>query len=167
MKMIRGIVTTLLCLLFLALFVSNSRATRPADLSHVEDAGDPWSSAQTVQPADLAKEISAPAHPNEPVVVCAGFRPLYLGAHIPHALFHGAASTDEGIAELKTWAKTIPKSANVVLYCGCCPLAHCPNLRPAFTAMRDMGFTNLRVLILPNDFNTDWIEKGYPAEKGK
>jgi thiosulfate/3-mercaptopyruvate sulfurtransferase len=167
MKMIRGIVTTLLCLPSLALFVSNSRATRPADLSHAEDAGDPWSSAQTVQPADLAKEISAPAHPNEPVVVCVGFRPLYQGAHIPHALFHGAASTDQGIAELKSWAQSVPKSSNVVLYCGCCPLAHCPNLRPAFTAMRDLGFTNLRVLILPNDFNTDWIEKGYPVEKGK
>jgi thiosulfate/3-mercaptopyruvate sulfurtransferase len=167
MNKTRGIVTTLLFLLFLALFLSNSRATRPAGSSHAEDAGDPWSSAQTVQPADLAKEISAPAHPNEPVVVCVGFRPLYQGAHIPHALFHGATSTDQGLVELKTWAKTVPKSANVVLYCGCCPLAHCPNLRPAFTAMRDLGFANLRVLILPNDFNTDWIEKGYPVEKGK
>ena len=82
-------------------------------------------------------------------------------------LFHGAASTDAGLTELKNWAQSIPKSSNVVLYCGCCPLAHCPNLRPAFTAMRDLGFTNLRVLILPNDFNTDWIEKGYPVEKGK
>ena len=33
--------------------------------------------------------------------------------------------------------------------------------------MRDMGFTHLRVLILPNDFNTDWIAKGYPVEKAK
>jgi hypothetical protein len=33
--------------------------------------------------------------------------------------------------------------------------------------MRDMGFTDLRVLILPNDFNTDWIQMGYPIEKGK
>src|SRR5271167_2989420 len=121
MKMIRGIVATLLCLLFVALFVSNSRATRRAGWSHAEDAGDPWSSAQTVQPADLAKEISTPAHPNEPVVVCVGFRPLYQGAHIPHAVFHGAASTDQGIAELKKWAQTIPKATNIVLYCGCCP----------------------------------------------
>ncbi len=28
-----------------------------------------------------------------------------------------------------------------------------------------MGFTRLRVLMLPNDFNTDWISKGYPVEK--
>jgi thiosulfate/3-mercaptopyruvate sulfurtransferase len=167
MKMIRAIVTAVSCLLFLALFVANSRATRLAGFSRAEDAGDPWSASQTVQPADLVKELAAPAHPDEPTVVCVGFRPLYQGAHIPHAVFHGAASTDQGLAELKSWAQTIPKAANVVLYCGCCPLAHCPNLKPAFVAMRDMGFTNLRVLILPNDFNTDWIEKGYPVEKGK
>jgi len=168
MKMIRGVVTRLLCVLFLALFVSsNPRATRFAGLPHAEDAGDPWSASQTVQPADLAKELAAPAHPDEPAVVCVGFRPLYQGAHIRGALFHGAASTEQGLAELKNWAQTISKGANVVLYCGCCPLAHCPNLRPAFVAMRDMGFTNLRVLILPNDFNTDWIQKGYPVEKGK
>ncbi len=168
MKMIRGMVTALLCVLFLALFVSsNSHATRLAGLSHAEDSGDLWSGSQTVEPAALAKELAAPAHPNEPVVVCVGFRPLYQGAHIPRAEFHGAASSEQGLAELKKWAQTIPKGSNVVLYCGCCPLAHCPNLRPAFTAMRDMGFSNLRVLILPNDFNTDWIEKGYPVEKGK
>ena len=167
MTMIRGVVTALLCLLFLALFVSNSRATRLAGSSLAEDGDDPWSASQTVQPADLAKELAAPAHPDEPAVVCVGFRPLYQGAHVPHAVFHGAASTDAGLAELKSWAQKIPKATNVVLYCGCCPLAHCPNLRPAFVAMRDMGFTNLRALILPNDFNTDWIEKGYPVEKGK
>jgi hypothetical protein len=30
-----------------------------------------------------------------------------------------------------------------------------------------MGFTHLRVLLLPTDFNTDWITKGYPVEKGQ
>jgi thiosulfate/3-mercaptopyruvate sulfurtransferase len=168
MKVNRGVVMGLLFFLVLVVLVAaNSRAMRVATLAHADDADDPWSSAQTVQPADLLKELAAPAHPDEPAVVCVGFRPLYQGAHIPHSVFHGAASTEQGLAELKTWAKSIPKATNVVLYCGCCPLAHCPNLRPAFVAMRDMGFTNLRVLVLPNDFNTDWIEKGYPVEKGK
>jgi hypothetical protein len=54
----------------------------------------------------------------------------------------------------------------VVLYCGCCPLDKCPNLRPAFLALRDAGFARLRVLLLPNNFNADWVEKGYPVEKG-
>ncbi|HJZ51695.1 MAG TPA: hypothetical protein VJ228_05830 [Candidatus Acidoferrales bacterium] len=41
------------------------------------------------------------------------------------------------------------------------------NIRPAFVAMRDTGFTHLRVLILPDDFNTDWISKGHPVVKAK
>jgi thiosulfate/3-mercaptopyruvate sulfurtransferase len=166
-KINRGVAAALLCFLFVALAVISSRATRVVASAHADDGDDPWSSAQTVQPADLVKELAAPPHPDEPAVVCVGFRPLYQGAHIPHAVFHGAASTDAGLAELKSWAQKIPKASNVVLYCGCCPMAHCPNLRPAFVAMRDMGFTNLRVLILPNDFNTDWIQKGYPIGKGK
>jgi len=54
----------------------------------------------------------------------------------------------------------------VVLYCGCCPLEKCPNLRPAFTALKDTGFARLRVLILPISFNADWVDKGYRIQKG-
>jgi thiosulfate/3-mercaptopyruvate sulfurtransferase len=126
----------------------------------------PWATSQTILPNALAKELGAENKTEKPTVVCVGFRPLYQGAHIPGSLFHGADSTPQGIAGLKAWAHDIPRSTKIVLYCGCCPLEHCPNLKPAFVAMRDMGFTNLRVLILPNDFNTDWIQKGYPVEKG-
>ena len=40
-------------------------------------------------------------------------------------------------------------------------------VNPAFVVMRDIDFTHLRVLILPGDFNTDWISKGHPVEKAK
>jgi hypothetical protein len=46
-------------------------------------------------------------------------------------------------------------------------LERCPNLKPAFLTLRDAGYVNLRVLLLPHDFNTDWIEKGYAVEKKK
>jgi thiosulfate/3-mercaptopyruvate sulfurtransferase len=128
---------------------------------------DPWAAAQTILPDALAKELTAKDQTKRPTVICVGFRPLYEGAHVPGALFHGAASTPQGIADLKSWAQDVPRSSNIVLYCGCCPLQHCPNLKPGFLALRDMGFTNLRVLLLPSDFNTDWIEKGYAVEKGK
>ena len=127
----------------------------------------PWSASQTVLPKALAAELSTNEQSRKPIVVCVGFHPLYEGAHVPGASFHGAASTPKGIADLKDWAQSVPRAANVVLYCGCCPLERCPNLKPAFVTLRDMGFTNLRVLLLPNDFNTDWIEKGYAVEKGK
>jgi thiosulfate/3-mercaptopyruvate sulfurtransferase len=127
---------------------------------------DPWSASQTIHPSDLIKELGESKSTAKPVVVCVGFRPLYMGAHVPGAVFHGAAQSEQGLADLKKWAQGVSRTANLVVYCGCCPLEHCPNIRPAFTALHDMGFTNLRVLLLPHDFATDWVEKGYPVEKG-
>jgi hypothetical protein len=73
----------------------------------------------------------------------------------------------QGLADLRKWANALPRSADIVVYCGCCPLAHCPNIRPAFSALQKMGFTHLRVLLIPNDFAHDWVAAGYPVSKGK
>ena len=131
---------------------------------------EPWAAEQVVQPADLANELAASRSPSSPEaakpnVVYVGFRPLYNGGHIPGASFHGDAGKPKGLADLKAFASYLPHDTNLVIYCGCCPLEKCPNIRAAFTALNGMGFTHLRVLILPTDFNTDWIGKGYPVEK--
>lgn len=161
---IRKLLFFLLCTVALATLV----AAWPLHLNRTgaDNSSDPWTAAQTVLPADFAKEL-ATTTATKSTIVCVGFHALYEGAHIPGASFRGVASTAQGLDNLKDWAKPLPRSANIVLYCGCCPLAHCPNIRPAFLAMRDMGFTHLRVLILPTDFNTDWIARGYPVEKAK
>jgi thiosulfate/3-mercaptopyruvate sulfurtransferase len=130
-----------------------------------QKSADPWTFAQTVQPATLAKEVSGPAS-HRPTIVCVGLRTLYEGAHVPGAVFHGPAIEASGLADLKKWAQPLSRSADIVIYCGCCPLAHCPNIEPAFTALKAMGFRRLRVLLLPHDFAHDWIEAGYPAVKG-
>lgn len=126
---------------------------------------DPWSTSQTLQAAQLASEL-ADKSKEQPTVVYVGFRTLFAGGHISGASFHGTASTEEGLVELKKWAATLPRSTNLVIYCGCCPFEKCPNIRPAFTALHDMGFTRLRVLVLPTSFAKDWVEKNYPYEKG-
>lgn len=126
---------------------------------------DPWNQAQTISPADFAKELQQ-NHDASLKIIYVGVRTLYAGAHIPGSVFHGPGSTDQGLADLKKFAATLPKDSNIVIYCGCCPLERCPNLRPAFSALKEMGFTHLRVLILPTSFAADWIEKGYPVEKG-
>lgn len=128
-------------------------------------ASEPWSDAQTVQPVQFAAELQQEKDPF-PVVIYVGVKALYEGGHIPGARYFGPGSTEEGIAVLKKYAATLPKNSDVVLYCGCCPLEKCPNLRPAFVALKDFGFARLRVLILPQNFNTDWVEKGYPVKKG-
>lgn len=145
-----------------ALFFAPSTVSRPPAHS---SPSDPWTSAQAISPADFAKEIQQ-KHDSSPKIVYVGVRTLYAGAHIPGAAFHGPGSTDQGLADLKKFAATLPKDSNLVIYCGCCPLDRCPNLRPAFTALHEMGFTRLRVLILPTSFAADWVEKGYAVEKG-
>ena len=126
---------------------------------------DPWMAEQIVQPAQLVAELQQGGGPH-PTVIYVGFKTLYAGAHIPGAVYHGPGSTEQGISDLKKFAATLPREADVVLYCGCCPLEKCPNLRPAFHALKEIGISRLRVLILPNSFNTDWVQKGYPTHKG-
>lgn len=126
---------------------------------------DPWTSDQTVDPATLVKELSGSAN-QRPTIVSVSPHALYLGGHIPGAVYEGPGFSAAGIESLKQWAQRLPRSTNLVVYCGCCPLVHCPNLRPAFRALQSMGFTHLRALILPTNFYTDWYAKGYPTEKG-
>jgi thiosulfate/3-mercaptopyruvate sulfurtransferase len=137
------------------------------DAHAAEDkASDPWTKSQLLQPADFARELASAKNLDSPTIVCVGFRTLYSGAHIPNAGFHGAAASEQGLAELKKWAASLPRSTHLVVYCGCCPFDRCPNIRPAVAALRDLGFTNLRVLLLPKDFASDWVEKGFPIQKG-
>jgi thiosulfate/3-mercaptopyruvate sulfurtransferase len=134
-------------------------------LADEKKSSDPWSASQTLQAADLAGEL-AQKNGTPPTIVYVGFRTLFAGGHIPGASFHGTASTEQGLSEIKKWADGLPRSTNLVIYCGCCPFEKCPNIRPAFTALRDMGFKNLRVLVLPTNFATDWVGKGYPMQTG-
>jgi thiosulfate/3-mercaptopyruvate sulfurtransferase len=131
-----------------------------------EKAADPWTNAQALHAADLVRELGDSKNGSAPVVVYVGFRTLFEGGHVPGASFHGTASKEEGLAELKKWLTTLPKATNLVIYCGCCPFDRCPNIRPAYTAVHDTGFTNVRVLVLPTSFAADWVEKGYPMQKG-
>jgi thiosulfate/3-mercaptopyruvate sulfurtransferase len=122
--------------------------------------------SQLVQPADLVRELASATVDSRPTIVYVGFRTLFAGGHIPGATFHGSASTDQGLADIKKWAASLPRTTNLVIYCGCCPFEHCPNIRPAFALFRDMGFTRLRVLELRTSFAADWAGKNYAIEKG-
>jgi thiosulfate/3-mercaptopyruvate sulfurtransferase len=145
-------------LLALAVLIAlSSPATLQAD-------SDPWTKTQTVQAADLAKELGN-SH-TAPTVLFVGFKRLYSAGHIKGAEYHGTAGSEEGLKEMTAWAAGLSRSTNLVIYCGCCPMDHCPNIRPAFKALQGLGFKNLRVLLLPQDFSTDWAGKGFPYDKG-
>jgi thiosulfate/3-mercaptopyruvate sulfurtransferase len=132
---------------------------------YAQNQSDPWTAGQTVQPADLVKELSDAK--SAPIVVYVGFQRLYTAGHIKGAQFHGSGGSAEGLAQLKSWAASLTRSTNIVVYCGCCPLERCPNLRPGFSALHEMGFTKLHALILPTSFAADWVDKGLPYDKAQ
>jgi len=134
--------------------------------SKQEKAADPWTIEQVLQPAELVHDLGTDEGSSAPTIIYVGFRTLFEGAHIPGATFHGTASNEDGLANLKKWTAGLPRSANLVIYCGCCPFNRCPNIRPAYKALHEMGFTHLRILALPTSFAADWVEKGYPIQKG-
>jgi thiosulfate/3-mercaptopyruvate sulfurtransferase len=131
-----------------------------------EKPADPWTDAQVLHAADLVPEIAGARGASSPTIIYVGFRTLFEGGHIPEASFHGTASKEEGLADLKKWLAALPRSTNLVIYCGCCPFDRCPNIRPAYAALHEMGFTHVRVLVLLTSFAADWVEKGYPMQKG-
>jgi thiosulfate/3-mercaptopyruvate sulfurtransferase len=125
--------------------------------------GDPWRPDQVAHTADLAKQFPTG---KLPAIFMVGPRVLYNGNHIKGAVFAGPAGTDPGIALLKEQTAHLPNDAEILIYCGCCPMDRCPNIRPAFAALRDAGFKNVKILEIPTNLKTDWTDKGYPVEKG-
>ncbi len=82
-------------------------------------------------------------------------------------MYRGPGREGEGIVSLAKWAADAPKNKPVVLYCGCCPWTQCPNIQPAYVALQKMGFSQVKVLRIDQNFGADWVNKGYPTEKKK
>lgn len=91
---------------------------------------------------------------------------LFGRGHVTGARNIGPLDSDEGRRALDEALAKVPADAEIVLYCGCCPVKNCPNVRPASAALRALGRANAHVLDLPTDFKTDWTGKGYPVERG-
>jgi rhodanese-related sulfurtransferase len=134
-----------------------------AGLCLCQQGPDPWPSTAVMEPAALASILKS-ADGKQPHVICVAFPVLYRARHIVHATYAGPGSKAEGIEALKKAVAGLDKNADIVLYCGCCPMDHCPNIRPAFRALAELGYKNVRILDIPTNTATDWTAKGYPTE---
>lgn len=123
-------------------------------------------SQQLINTDELAKILQSSTG-QKPLVIHVGFHVLYLQAHIPGAEYLGPASDPNALQKLRARVDPLPRDKFIVIYCGCCPWSHCPSVKPAYDALRGMGFTNFRVLYIPDNFGTDWRDKGYPTAKGE
>lgn len=101
------------------------------------------------------------------LVLNVGPRVLYAQSHIPGAEYIGPTNDPRGIEILRNRVKSVAKTKQIILYCGCCPWEHCPNIRPAFAELKKLGFRNVKVLMIANNFGADWADKDYPVERGQ
>jgi hypothetical protein len=125
----------------------------------------PWPASRVVTSTELAKAVGgAPA--TRPRVIHVGPERLFHSAHVPGAVHAGEGGDDDGLAAFAAMLGPLPRDADVVVYCGCCPYANCPNVRPAYAKMVALGFTRGRVLDLPTNLKTDWTDLGFPVERG-
>ncbi len=127
-----------------------------------EPVQNPWSPSELMEPATLAGIVKSPD--KRPVILSVAFPFLYRQRHVTSAQFAGPTSKPEGVAMLKHTVSRLSHDADIVVYCGCCPMEHCPNIRPAYRTLKELGFRNVHVLNLATNFHTDWTVKGYPVE---
>jgi thiosulfate/3-mercaptopyruvate sulfurtransferase len=115
----------------------------------------------TVEPKDVAASL---AKGTAPAIFHVGPNVLYRSKHIPGAVYAGMGARPEGLAQLKATVAKLPRDREIVLYCGCCPWDHCPNIKPAMDLLRSMGFTHVKAMYIPENFKASWIDRGYPTE---
>lgn len=118
-----------------------------------------WTEKQLMEPAELAAAIKE--NKNLPTIISIG-----PGSTIPYSTHIGMVNDKEGLSRLRTLLDKLPKDDKIVIYCGCCPFEHCPNVRPAISALKEKKFTNYFLLNIPKNMKTNWIDQGYPVAGG-
>ena len=139
-----------------------------ATLASIQAAGQATSipAARQIGPEELMKLLQGPVK-GKPLLIQVGSHVLYSQAHIPGSEYIGPASNDAGLQQLRKRVESLSRTKFIVLYCGCCPWSHCPNVKPADDALHSMGFRNVKVLYLANNFGADWANRGFPVATGQ
>lgn len=128
---------------------------------------EPWADTQLMNAETLAEMIQSGVD-DLPIIIAInpdGMHRLDYEAGIEGAIWFGESENPENLAKLETFLQDVDRDAEIVLYCGCCPFAMCPNIRPAFSLLNNMGFVNHKLLDLPRNIVDDWIEKEYPMKE--
>ena len=121
--------------------------------------------SRQITPEDLVKLLQGSPQ-QKPLMIQVGSHVLYTQAHIPGSEYIGPASSEAGLQQLRKRVAMLRRTQLIVLYCGCCPWSHCPNVEPADNALHKMGFRNVKILYIADNFGSDWVNKGYPTAKG-
>ncbi len=135
-------------------------------LAHSSGQATSIPTTRLINPEDLLKLLQTSGK-EKPLMIQVGSHVLFSQAHIPGSEYIGPASSEAGLQQLRKRVESLPRTKFIVLYCGCCPWSHCPNVKPADDALRALGFTNIKVLYIADNFGANWVDKGYPVAKGE
>jgi hypothetical protein len=124
---------------------------------------DPWTIDHVITAEELSNELKSNGT-KKPLIYHVGFDFFYKQSHIPGSVYIGPANKQQGLDKIKNEVKNIKHDQYIVIYCGCCPWKDCPNIRQAYNTCKELGFTNVKVLYIPNSFAQDWKNKGYAIE---
>ena len=122
-------------------------------------------SAVQVEPDVVAKMLKDSKE--KPVVLHVGFKNFYDQAKIPGSDYAGPGSKPEGLELLRQRVSSLQKKQLIVLYCGCCLWDKCPNAKPAYEALHAMGFTNVKVMHIAENFGANWVNAGFSTTKAQ
>ena len=117
-----------------------------------------WKKEQLMSTQELADKIKINAK-DKPLIFNVG--PM---ENIKSAIAVGAATSVTFGNRMESALAMENKTKGVVVYCGCCSYASCPNIKPAYDILIAQGFKNTKVLELPEGIKPDWVAKGYPME---
>ena len=91
-----------------------------------------WTSKQLMEPATLAHALQTKK--DVPVIISVG-----PDAIIPGSIAVGMVYKPENMTKFKHVLSKMDRNAKIVVYCGCCPFEHCPDVRPAVNALKEMN----------------------------
>ena len=143
-------------IIFISLFTIAFIATAFQGVT-AQNVSNPWTQQQLLEPAALAKTITSSKSP-QPLIYCIGPQ-----AVIKNSIEIGSTQNKDNLRNFKQQISRLPKDANIVIYCGCCPFDVCPNIRPAVNLLNEMKFKNFKLLNLAHNIKADWIDHGYPV----
>lgn len=119
----------------------------------------PWIKSDLMKPSQLSTEIKNGKASNTLI--------LNVGSveDIKGAVNFGAMLSEDNMQKFKHYLAKVPKDQSIVIYCGCCPIDVCPNVKPAYNFLKKNGYANFKILNLKDNLNIDWTSKGYPMKK--
>lgn len=115
----------------------------------------PWTADQLIEPEVLAKKLNGSGE--KPVVISVG--PMQ---PIKTSINAGIGNTTAGMNKFIQIVNKLDREQTVVIYCGCCSMENCPNVKGPFEYLINSGFQNPKILKIKTDLNVDWVNKGFP-----